>query len=202
MRRRPPRYTQTATLFPYTTLFRAVHDQDAIRDASHHTEVVGDPHHRHPELALQAGDQLEDLRLDGHVERRSGLVGDEHGGIAGQADGDHHPLPHAPGQLVWVAAQPRPGGGDPDELEQLRGAVVGGSSSQSHVGLERLRDLATDGEHRVQRRHRVLEHHADARRSEEHTSELQSLMRISYAVLCLKKKTIYMTTEDIMTSMH
>src|SRR3546814_9945546 len=30
---------------------------------------------------------------------------------------------------------------------------------------------------------------ATARRSEEHTSELQSLMRISYAVFCLKKKT-------------
>src|SRR3546814_14601666 len=29
------------------------------------------------------------------------------------------------------------------------------------------------------------------RRSEEHTSELQSLMRISYAVFCLKKKTRY-----------
>src|SRR3546814_2362847 len=29
---------------------------------------------------------------------------------------------------------------------------------------------------------------ADHRRSEEHTSELQSLMRISYAVFCLKKK--------------
>src|SRR3546814_8429709 len=28
------------------------------------------------------------------------------------------------------------------------------------------------------------------RRSEEHTSELQSLMRISYAVFCLKKKTM------------
>src|SRR3546814_6483675 len=28
----------------------------------------------------------------------------------------------------------------------------------------------------------------DTRRSEEHTSELQSLMRISYAVFCLKKK--------------
>src|SRR3546814_3593710 len=28
------------------------------------------------------------------------------------------------------------------------------------------------------------------RRSEEHTSELQSLMRISYAVFCLKKKTL------------
>src|SRR3546814_2076551 len=29
----------------------------------------------------------------------------------------------------------------------------------------------------------------DSIRSEEHTSELQSLMRISYAVFCLKKKT-------------
>src|SRR3546814_5339060 len=32
-------------------------------------------------------------------------------------------------------------------------------------------------------------------RSEEHTSELQSLMRISYAVFCLKKKTINTTTD-------
>src|SRR3546814_6812162 len=31
----------------------------------------------------------------------------------------------------------------------------------------------------------------DARRSEEHTSELQSLMRISYAVFCLKKKSTH-----------
>src|SRR3546814_20124154 len=31
-------------------------------------------------------------------------------------------------------------------------------------------------------------------RSEEHTSELQSLMRISYAVFCLKKKNISNTT--------
>src|SRR3546814_7406535 len=32
------------------------------------------------------------------------------------------------------------------------------------------------------------------RRSEEHTSELQSLMRTSYAVFCLKKKTNYRKT--------
>src|SRR3546814_6102941 len=38
----------------------------------------------------------------------------------------------------------------------------------------------------------VLPHdRGDARRSEEHTSELQSLMRISYAVFCLKKKINY-----------
>src|SRR3546814_7868866 len=33
-----------------------------------------------------------------------------------------------------------------------------------------------------------LRHTAQRTRSEEHTSELQSLMRISYAVFCLKKK--------------
>src|SRR3546814_6402178 len=32
-------------------------------------------------------------------------------------------------------------------------------------------------------------------RSEEHTSELQSLMRISYAVFCLKKKNTYSKTK-------
>src|SRR3546814_7870551 len=35
----------------------------------------------------------------------------------------------------------------------------------------------------------ALVHLLSALRSEEHTSELQSLMRISYAVFCLKKKT-------------
>src|SRR3546814_7947156 len=73
-------------------------------------------------------------------------------------------------------------------------------------------------EHRAERRHRHRAHHRrqqrdegedpdavqDRRsarhgasldvRSEEHTSELQSLMRISYAVFCLKKKTTKQTT--------
>src|SRR3546814_3050593 len=35
---------------------------------------------------------------------------------------------------------------------------------------------------------RELRHRDHVERSEEHTSELQSLMRISYAVFCLKKK--------------
>src|SRR3546814_7431325 len=41
---------------------------------------------------------------------------------------------------------------------------------------------------RVFRRQFSFGYAAISRRSEEHTSELQSLMRISYAVLCLKKK--------------
>src|SRR3546814_9530073 len=51
-------------------------------------------------------------------------------------------------------------------------------------------------EQREHRRRRAWGHGAALRnhqreRSEEHTSELQSLMRISYAVFCLKKKTNY-----------
>src|SRR3546814_8132984 len=48
------------------------------------------------------------------------------------------------------------------------------------IGPEVVENLVERGGHRRQRRQM---------RSEEHTSELQSLMRISYAVFCLKKKT-------------
>src|SRR3546814_6686806 len=39
-------------------------------------------------------------------------------------------------------------------------------------------------------------------RSEEHTSELQSLMRISYAVFCLKKKNILIKQHYIINILH
>src|SRR3546814_6802131 len=43
---------------------------------------------------------------------------------------------------------------------------------------------------------------AKPKRSEEHTSELQSLMRISYAVFCLKKKKIKNNTQDTVETNH
>src|SRR3546814_3988600 len=42
----------------------------------------------------------------------------------------------------------------------------------------------------------------EGQRSEEHTSELQSLMRISYAVFCLKKKTNSTTGPDASLISH
>src|SRR3546814_1876239 len=42
----------------------------------------------------------------------------------------------------------------------------------------------------------------DSSRSEEHTSELQSLMRISYAVFCLKKKTHHNRTNRNTHNIH
>src|SRR3546814_7580068 len=60
------------------------------------------------------------------------------------------------------------------------GVVAGADQFKQVVGLDRLAGVGDQPEHaRADRR----------QRSEEHTSELQSLMRISYAVFCLKKKT-------------
>src|SRR3546814_8120490 len=60
----------------------------------------------------------------------------------------------------------------------------GGEGVAHHHREERHAE--PEGERRAEQA--ALGDRRDARRSEEHTSELQSLMRISYAVFCLKKK--------------
>src|SRR3546814_3308228 len=69
-------------------------------------------------------------------------------------------------------------------------AITGPAASHARV---RARRPAGAGE-----RTGVARRRADRgeSRSEEHTSELQSLMRISYAVFCLKKKTKHATSID------
>src|SRR3546814_6642747 len=68
----------------------------------------------------------------------------------------------------------KPAAGDPTAGERAR-----------HLPEHRAGGLRATARGRLHRRPRRL------RRSEEHTSELQSLMRISYAVFCLKKKNIH-----------
>src|SRR3546814_4830596 len=65
---------------------------------------------------------------------------------------------------------------DPYRARPANGVCPGNRQRRRFRGLHQLAGKAPVG-----RRH-------DATRSEEHTSELQSLMRISYAVFCLKKK--------------
>src|SRR3546814_3544908 len=109
MIRRPPRFTRTDTLFPYSTLFRSK-----------------------PPGAVADDDDRAGIDADGGAENKAG------------ADEAHTITAHD------VAAAPEAAGAD--------AAVLDDSAP------------------------------AEPARSEEHTSELQSLMRISYAVFCLKKK--------------
>src|SRR3546814_14749165 len=77
---------------------------------------------------------------------------------------------------------------DDCEVERIARAVAGRLHGLGNVGAHLLHlpegdeAVGADDEDARPRRQTVQA------RSEEHTSELQSLMRISYAVFCLKKK--------------
>src|SRR3546814_4291070 len=82
--------------------------------------------------------------------------------------------------------------------------LVGRDEGRSDIGEIRTHGLGR--QHRAavgdgtRQGKRAIEELADfLDRSEEHTSELQSLMRISYAVFCLKKKK---STISILSSYH
>ena len=62
-----------------------VHRQHAIGDLGDDPEIVGDEHDRRAVLALEAGEQIEQLRLHGDVERGRRLVGDQQLGPQRQA---------------------------------------------------------------------------------------------------------------------
>src|SRR3546814_9628972 len=82
---------------------------------------------------------------------------------------DHVDLARLP---AGIACRHRP--------QRLLHAGAGGQEREAVGAVERAAEcLGGDG----------------ADRSEEHTSELQSLMRISYAVFCLKKKKTHTTVE-------
>src|SRR3546814_7318745 len=89
-------------------------------------------------------------------------------------------LPHAllEGGAAQVERQIETEGRRLDEADDLRHPLL-------ELGL--AADKLCLGEAVLERAHQRFR--LVAQRSEEHTSELQSLMRISYAVFCLKKKT-------------
>src|SRR3546814_1560219 len=82
----------------------------------------------------------------------------------------------------------------------LRAAAGNRADRRNHRQLcDRAAAVASPGGVRTgrDRRHRrtgICQQRGGANRSEEHTSELQSLMRISYAVFCLTKKKTAMST--------
>jgi len=60
-----------------------VHHRDAVARLGHDAEVVSDHQHRHPQVGLQVVYQVEDLRLNGHVQRGRRLVGHEQPRLTG-----------------------------------------------------------------------------------------------------------------------
>ncbi len=139
-----------------------IHHQHAVGGLGDHAHVVGDDHDRHAELVAQVQQQIEDLCLDRNVQRGGRFVGDQQLGIAGQRDGDHHALALPAGELVRIVGHAPRCRGDADFLQHLDGACVDRALRQAFMRADGFHDLLADGEHRVQRGHRLLEHHGDA----------------------------------------
>src|SRR3546814_3177203 len=73
----------------------------------------------------------------------------------------------------------------------FRSAIPGIASNYTSMDDTRTRknkDLVYTGKNDIKKINQYKLYQNSSERSEEHTSELQSLMRISYAVFCLKKK--------------
>src|SRR3546814_5889346 len=84
------------------------------------------------------------------------------------------------------------GAGDDEQHPGRAGDVGEGRAQPAHDAASSHAHADREGEQNERHAEAVGHEHGDARRqvrSEEHTSELQSLMRISYAVFCLETKT-------------
>src|SRR3546814_2944852 len=88
--------------------------------------------------------------------------------------------------------------GDPATVVATRIGDDGRSGKDVATEIDQMIDLnQVEGRVRASSVKKIAE--IIEKRSEEHTSELQSLMRISYAVFCLKKKKTHKTTKSTRT---
>ena len=96
-----------------------IHDGDPVGDVPDDREVVRDEEIGELEVVLQRLEQVEDLRLDRHVERRDRLVGDDEVRVDGERARDADSLALAARELVRIAR--RRVRGQPDDARAARG---------------------------------------------------------------------------------
>ena len=138
-----------------------VHDRPAVAEARDDAQIVAYEQHRRAQLLLQAAHHVQDLRLDGDVQRRRRLVRQQQLRLGYERHGDDHALLHAARELVWVV--PRARGRDADHVQHPVHPPA--PLLPAHGGKVQLQHLAYLLAHRldgVQARHRVLEYHRDA----------------------------------------
>ena len=138
------------------------HDDHPVGDIGHHAKVMGDEDHRHATLAPQVFDQLEDLRLRGHIKRGGRLIRDQDVRLQRQGHRDHHPLPLPARKLEGIGPDRCFGVGNTDLLQQLERPRAAFGPGERAVGLEHLGDLRADAHQRVQRAQGFLKNHRNA----------------------------------------
>ena len=130
---------------------------DMIGDTADQAEVMADQDQRHAEARPEIGQQLENLRRHGRVERGRRLVGDQYLRIAGNRHRDGDALPLASGEFVRIVSGPTLRLVDPDVVQQFDRAIPGRTAAQTQAEAQHGSDLRPDGEKRIERRLRLLE---------------------------------------------
>ena len=138
-----------------------VHHRHPVRHIGDHAQIVGDINGGQGVFTHQIADQVQNLRLDGHVQGGGGLVANQDFRVAGYGDSDDHTLAHAAGKLVGILLCPAFGLGDAHVRQRFDHALVGRRAGQALMQLQCFLDLRADGFQRVQAGHGVLEHHGD-----------------------------------------
>ena len=121
-----------------------------------------DEDERHVALGHQVADEVEDLLLDGHIQRRGGFVGNQQVGPAGQRHGNGDALALPARELVGVGIKALRCLGNADAVQQRNRPLPRGGLVQVQVQPQGLCHLAANGVHGVEGRHGLLKHHADA----------------------------------------
>ena len=110
-----------------------IHDRHAVACLRHHAQIVGDQDHAHAQVRPQAQQQSQDLILDGDVQCRGRLVGEQQAGRARQRDRDHDALTHAARELVRVVAEARRCGAGCRPGPAARPRVLAGRGARAPV---------------------------------------------------------------------
>jgi hypothetical protein len=82
-----------------------VHDDNLVADLRRKPQIVSDEDYRRAVPALHVGEQPNDRRLHGDIQRRRRLVGNDKTRIAGEGHRDQRALAHAPRQLMRITLQ-------------------------------------------------------------------------------------------------
>jgi len=130
--------------------FSLLHHRHPIGDPSNHAQVMTDKQHRHAKAALQVRQQIQDLSLNGDVQRRGGLIGDQQAGTVGDGHGNHHPLTLPPGELMGESPQTTGRLRQPHHLQQLDDAIPGDGRTEPLMNPQGFADLLFNGVQRVQ----------------------------------------------------
>ena len=109
----------------------------------------------------QLGQQLENLRLNGDIERGGGFVGDQQLRTIHDGHGDHDALAHASGKLVRIITRARSGSGIATVVNASVATLPASRFDILTMSEHGLGDLVADTHHRIQRSHRLLEDHCD-----------------------------------------